>query len=131
APRRPPRRALTVLWLAAADTGARRAGPAHRDLAGDRRLRRDPSRVAATGLSVRVPGALLRDGDRQLRRPAIGAGRVDGHHRQRWPALPDDAHRADALRRWDALRDGTGPPAGQARARARPGDRGNRATRAG
>ena len=48
-------------------------------------------------LSLRQPGAVLRDRDRQLRRPAGGAGRTGRHHPQRRRAPADGAHRVGSI----------------------------------
>ena len=76
-----------------------------RAAARERRLRGDPRAVAAAGLPLRGADAVLRDRARRLGRPAGGAGRADGHHRQRRRAPADAARRCAALRPRHAVRD--------------------------
>ena len=76
------RAAAGGLPVAVQDAPQGRAGRAHPQPARSGCLRRDPEGVAAPGLSVRIADALVRDRARRLGRPARGAGRADGHHRQ-------------------------------------------------
>ena len=64
---------------------AQRAGQAHREPAGARRLPRDPAWLGAPRLSLRVAHAIARERGRRVRRPARRPRRADGHHRERRP----------------------------------------------
>jgi membrane peptidoglycan carboxypeptidase len=66
-------------------------------------LLRHSSALAEPGLSFPVPGALAGHRPGQLRRPASGVGRADGHHPERRHSPAGSAHRRAALRRRHAL----------------------------
>ena len=64
-------------------------GQPHRRPAGGGSLPEDPRPVEEDGLSLRFAGAVVRDHPGRVGRPAGGAGRDDGHHRQRRRAQAD------------------------------------------
>lgn len=72
------RSAAGGLRLVVPDQPQGRAGPAHPRNPRDGGVRGDPQGMEAPGLPVRRPGSLVRDGHRELRRPARGAGRARG-----------------------------------------------------
>ena len=77
--------------------------------AGARRLPRDPARLGAPRLSLRVAHAVARDRDRRVRRPARRPRRADGHPRERRRALSDRHGGPDRARPGHALRDAAEP----------------------
>ena len=85
-----------------------RPGRTHPRPARSRGLCRDPQVVAAPGLPVRDADALVRECARRLGRPAGGAGRTDGHHRQPGHRAADDAGVGTAVRARHAVRDASG-----------------------
>ena len=84
----------------------RRAGPPHPHPARARGVPAHPPQWKETGYPFESLVPSLRDRDRQLRRPPVGARRARGHHRQRRRAPADVRIERAALRRRHALRDG-------------------------
>ena len=123
-------RAPGGLCVAAPQRPQDHPGPPHQNAARHRGLRRDPPRLAPGGLPVRLAGPVLRHGDRQLRRSAVGAGRAPGDPDQRRRAPADRAARPLPLRRRHAVRDRARARAGLERAGAPPRGRRSGAPRA-
>ena len=91
-------RAAGGLRLALQDLASQCAGQAHRQPAGARRVPRDPARLGAPRLSLRVAHAIARERGRRVRRPARRPRRADGHPRERRPALSDRHRGPDRAR---------------------------------
>ncbi len=95
-------RQVVYRWLFR--TRSRSAGFADLHDARGRGLPRHPPPLGAAGLPLRPSRAFARHRARQLGRPPGGAGRADGHHRERRCTPVDAAHRPRALRHRHALR---------------------------